>query len=83
MTYGHPNLSYKRLSILYYVRLYPQMCRSTVMSAENGQHDHGDRPSDTNMSFKHYLPSLCSPVVAVADPSENVVDEAQMPVVFS
>ena len=42
-----------------------------------------DRPSDTNMSFKHYLPSLCSPVVAVADPSENVVDEAWMPVVFS
>ena len=36
-----------------------------------------DRP---NMSFKHYLPSLCSPVVAVADPSENV---AWMPVVFS
>ena len=35
------------------------------------------------MSFKHYLPSLCSPVVAVADPSENVVDEAWMPVVFS
>ena len=42
-----------------------------------------DRPSDTNMSFKHYLPSLCSPVVAVADPLENVVDEAWMPVVFS
>ena len=53
------------------------------MSAENGWHDHGDRPSDTNMSFKHYLPSLCSPVVAVADPLENVVDEAWMPVVFS
>ena len=37
------------------------------------------------MSFKHYLPSLCSPVVAVADPSENVVDhdEPWMPVVFS
>ena len=50
------------------------------MSAENGRHDHGDRPSDTNMSFKHYLPS---PVVAVADPSDNVVDEAWMPVVFS
>ena len=42
-----------------------------------------DKPSDTNMSFKHYLPSLCSPVVAVADPLENVVDEAWMPVVFS
>ena len=34
------------------------------------------------MSFKHYLPSLCSPVVAVADLSENVVDEAWMPVFF-
>ena len=43
------------------------------MSAENGRHDHGDRPGDTNMSFKHCLPSLCSPVVAVADPSKNVV----------
>ena len=32
-----------------------------------------DRPSDTNMSFKHYLPSLCSPVVAVADPSEKLM----------
>ena len=42
-----------------------------------------DRPSDTNMSFKYYLPSLCSPVVAVADLSENVVDEAWMPFVFS
>ena len=42
-----------------------------------------DRPSDANMSFKHYLPSLCSPVVATADPSENVGDEAWMPVVFS
>ena len=42
-----------------------------------------DRPSDTNMSFKHYLPSLCSPVAAVADPSESVVDEAWMAVVFS
>ena len=42
-----------------------------------------DRPSDTNMSFKLYLPSLYSPLVAVADPSENVVDEAWMPVVFS
>ena len=41
-----------------------------------------DRPSDTNMSLKHYLCSLCSPVVAVADPSENVVDEPWMPVVF-
>ena len=41
-----------------------------------------DRPSDMNMSFKHYLPSLCSPMVAVADPSENVVDEAWMPVVL-
>ena len=41
-----------------------------------------DRPSDTNMSFKHYLPSLCSPVVAVADPSENDVDEPWMSVVF-
>ena len=40
------------------------------------------RPSDTNMSFKHYLPSLCSPVESVADPSKNVVDEAWMPVVF-
>ena len=37
----------------------------------------------TNMSFKLYLPSLCSPMVAVADPSKNVVDEAWMPVVFS
>ena len=34
------------------------------------------------MSFKHYLPSLCSPVVAVADPTQNIVDEAWMPVVF-
>ena len=42
-----------------------------------------DRPSNTNMSFKLYLPSLCSPVVAVVDPSENVVDEAWIPVVFS
>ena len=38
--------------------------------------------SDANMSFKHYLTFLCSPVVAVADPSENVVDEAWMTVVF-
>ena len=42
-----------------------------------------DRPSDTNMSFKRYLPSLCSPAVVVADPSENVVDEPWMPVAFS
>ena len=42
-----------------------------------------DRLSNTNMSFKHYLLSLCSPMVAVADPSENVVDEPWMPVVFS
>ena len=36
-----------------------------------------DRPSDTNSyEFQALLPSLCSPVVAVADPSENVVDEA-------
>ena len=41
-----------------------------------------DRPSDTNMSLKHYLPSLCSPVVTVADPLENVVDEVWMPVAF-
>ena len=41
-----------------------------------------DGTIDTNMIFKHYLPSLCSPVVAVADPSENVVDEVWMPVVF-
>ena len=41
-----------------------------------------NRPSDANMSFKHYLPSFCSPVVG-ADPSENVVDEAWMSVVFS
>ena len=42
-----------------------------------------DRRSDANTSFKHYLPSLCSPVVhvAVADPSENVADEAWTPVV--
>ena len=26
------------------------------------------------MSFKHYLPSLCSPVAAVAVPWENIVD---------
>ena len=39
------------------------------------------RPSDVSMSFKHYLPSLCSPVVAMTNPSENV-DEAWMPVVF-
>ena len=41
-----------------------------------------DRPSDAKMSFKRYLPSLCSPVATVADPLENVVDEAWMPVVF-
>ena len=39
------------------------------------------RPSDVSTSFKHYLPSLCSPVVAVTNRSENV-DEAWMPVVF-
>ena len=33
-----------------------------------------DRPSDVNVSFKHYSPSLCSPVVAVADSWENVTD---------
>ena len=53
------------------------------MSAKNGWHDYSDRPSNTNTSFKYYLPSLCSLVVAVADPLENVVDEAWMPVVFS
>ena len=37
-----------------------------------------DRPNDTSTSFKHYLPSLCSPVVAVTNPLENV-DEAWMP----
>ena len=42
-----------------------------------------NRPSDANMSFKHYLSSFCSPVVAGADPSENVVDEAWMSAVFS
>ena len=42
-----------------------------------------DRLSDANASFKHYLPSLCSPMVAVADPSENTVVEAWMSVVFS
>ena len=31
-----------------------------------------DRPSDVNMSFKHYLSSLCSPM---AGPWENVVDK--------
>ena len=35
-------------------------------------------PSDASTSFKHYLPSLCSAVLAVADPSENV-DEAWIP----
>ena len=40
------------------------------------------RPTNASMSFKHYLPSLCSPMVAVTNPSENV-DEAWMPVVFS
>ena len=34
-----------------------------------------DRPNDASTIFKHYLPSLCSPVVAVTNPSENV-DEA-------
>ena len=42
-----------------------------------------DRLSDANVSFKHYLPSLCSPVVAVADLSKNTVVEAWMSVVFS
>ena len=37
-----------------------------------------NRQSVANMSFKHYLPSLCSPMVAMADPSENVVDGAWM-----
>ena len=50
------------------------------MSAENGRHNHGDRPSDTNMSFNmDNIVSMVSstisplsarsPVVAVADPS--------------
>ena len=55
------------------------MCRSTVMSAENGRHDR----QTERYEYEHYLPSLCSPMVAVADPSENVVDEPWMPVVFS
>ena len=42
-----------------------------------------DRLSDVKVSFKHYLPSLCSPVVAGADPLENTVVEAWMSVVFS
>ena len=33
-----------------------------------------DRLSDANVSFKHYLPSLFSPVAAVAGPWENIVD---------
>ena len=40
---------------------------------------HGKASKSSSTSFKHYLPSLCSPVLAVADPSENV-DEAWMPV---
>ena len=31
-----------------------------------------DRPNI--LSFKHYLPPLCSPVAAVAGPWENIVD---------
>ena len=51
------------------------------MSAEN-VYGTIDRPNNASTSFKHYLPSLCSPVIAVTNPSENV-DEAWMPVVFS
>ena len=33
-----------------------------------------DRLSDANVTFKHYLPSLCSPIAAMAGPWENIVD---------
>ena len=33
-----------------------------------------NRPSDANVSFKHHGPSICSPVAAMGDPLENVVD---------
>ena len=39
------------------------------------------RRNDASTSFKQYLPSLSSPVVAVTIPSENV-DEAWRPVIY-
>ena len=51
------------------------------MSAENGRHDR--QTERYEQEFQALPPSLCSPVVVVADPSGNVVDEAWMPVVFS
>ena len=57
------------------------MCRSTVMSAENGRHDR--QTERYEHEFQALPPSLCSPVVAVADPSGNVVNEAWMRVVLS
>ena len=56
------------------------MCRSTVMSAENGRHV--SRRQTERCEHEFQLPSLCSPVVAVADCSGNV-HEAWMPVVLS
>ena len=53
------------------------MCKSTVMSAENERHDR--QTERYEHEFQALPPYLCSPVVAVADSSENV-DEA---VVFS
>ena len=44
------------------------------MSAENGLHDR--QTERYEHEFQALLPSLCSPMVAVVDPSENVVDEA-------
>ena len=43
--------------------------RSRVVSAENGRHDY-----DRQTEHEHYLPSLFSPVAAVAGPWENIVD---------
>ena len=51
------------------------------MSAENGWHDR--QTERYEQEFQALPPSLCSPMVAVADPSGNVVDEAWMPVGFS
>ena len=48
------------------------LCRSRAMSAENCGTIDG--LSDPNMSFKLYSHFVCSPVAAVADPWENIVD---------
>ena len=53
------------------------------MSAENGRHDRQTERLEHEFQALHVPPLSLLSRGSVADPSENVVDEAWMPVVFS